>query len=334
MEITLVVSIMILAISALLQMWAAGISFSLIQDLEDRGNWFLIALGFTFMALRRIASLSEIYMTSFSELPNVYVEIIALVTSAFFVMGLRQVKPYVKKLQGKLLDTSISNERANRENEELKRFNSFLARNIHVPCRQAEADIQFFSKNTITRLNDEEKKHLNSLTQQFGKMKDLGDKLLLHARAQNGSFARESINFSDLIREVEVDLRKKDRNVEVMIDDGIFVNSEPHVLKESMDVLLDSITKSPSTGQVYKIDISRNSVGNGSCNLIFNCEGFRMNQFEKLNLYSPFSGLRTYRDLEGHGLNMSVVSSIVHSLHGRIWAEKKESGGTLIYLSL
>lgn len=330
MDLILIVSITVLVVSALLQFWAAGISFSLIRDLEDRGNWFLIALGFTLMALRRLVSLSGVYLADFTETPNLFAEGIALLTSVLFVMGLLQVKPYLEKLQNNLEEVSLNNDQACRANEELKRFNSFLAHNIHVPCRQAEADVKCLSKDSMAKLNDDEKQHLQSLLQQCSKVRDLGDKLLLHVKAQNRSHSRESINLSGLIREIEENLQRNSVEIKIDIDEGIFVESEPHVLKEALNILLESMSK----GHKGTINIARESAGNGQWNIVLKSEGLRIDRFEKLNLYSPFSGLRTYRDLDGHGLDLSVVSSIIHSLSGRIWADSSENGETVISISL
>ena len=332
----MIFAVMILSVSAVLQLWAAAIAFSLITDVKHKSKWFLIAFGFALMAIRRVFSLSMVFVSSYQEIPNIYVETVALVTSFMVVYGLLQLKPYFE-VQMKEKDELIEeNRELVRSNDELKQFNSFLAKNIHVPCRLLKSELSWINGKLPDDIDQDVKDRLDSILLQCEKVQLLGDRLLLHAKSQNHLFNKETVDFTRLMRKLDDEIRSRQESCSysISVEDGLFIRSEPGILKEAMKLLLENIAMKNEKQSSIRLNVGRNPVANYGDHIMITCDGLTMRRYDKLNLYSPFSGLRSYRDLEGEGLNWSVLASIIHGLDGTIWVENGENADVNLAINL
>ena len=106
-------TIIIIAISILLQLTAAWLAFSLVKITKHRLSWTLIAAAISLMAVRRCISLFRTLSEDTQHLPDLPAELIAMSISILMVVGIAGIAPLFRTLQNAAHTKSVMLETEN-----------------------------------------------------------------------------------------------------------------------------------------------------------------------------------------------------------------------------
>ena len=161
------------------------------------------------------------------------------------------------------------------------------------------------------------------------------DDLLALSKVSRYELQRNSLDLSDLTRQIVNDLRDTDsnRSVELVVAPGMKANADAHLVRIVMENLLTNAWK--YTQNRPNAIIEFNSItqkGNGTFFVRDNGVGFDMQY--AANLFKPFHRLHSETEYPGSGIGLATVERIIKRHGGKVWAESEIGKGSTFYFTL
>lgn len=176
--------------------------------------------------------------------------------------------------------------------------------------------------------------YLDIIQKSTERMKGLLDDLLRVEQIRNSPLEmNEQINFRDLVRTAVDNLRpsaaNKDQHLttEIALDDipGIMLN--PVLIRESMENLITNAVKyTPSGGSITVKSFHRDD----RVHFIVEDTGVGIPKSALPRIFQSFYRARQpgTENVEGRGLGLSLVKTIINRHHGEVWVESEEGHGS------
>lgn len=217
-------------------------------------------------------------------------------------------------------------------------FISIAAHQLRTPIGSINwsADLLLGEKDKLSPDNQE---LLEGIAKCGVNLRDLVNSLLNVSRIESGrlSIDPQPVNLKELITqcifELKVSLAEKKQDLQTSIENLPSINADPKALSEVIKNLLSNAIKySPEKTKVFleaKVD---------GDNVLFSIKdsgiGIPVNEqhrvFEKF--YRGSNGVS--KQIEGNGLGLYFVKSLVETCGGKIWFESKENEGTTFFFTL
>jgi len=226
-------------------------------------------------------------------------------------------------------------EAAESANRELEAFSSSVAHDLRAPLRGMNGFARLVLETYADKLDDEGRDWLNEIQLNARKMGALIDALLLLARVTRTELHCESVDLSTLARSLGAQLaaEEPERQVELVIDDGLRADLDPQLARIMMENLLGNAWKFTSQASAPRIELGvREEDGRRELFLRDNGAGFDMAYAKKL--FTPFQRLHTVQEFSGTGIGLATVQRIIRRHGGRIWAEGRVGEGATFYFTL
>ncbi len=220
-------------------------------------------------------------------------------------------------------------------NKELEAFCYSVSHDLRAPLRSIDGFSLALLEDYENTLDTEGQEHLQRIRTSAQRMGVLIDDLLKLSRISRSELTHERLDLSALALAVIKDLQKAqpERVVECVIQRGVSVDGDAHLLRIALDNLLGNAWK--FTGKQPKARIEFGAVSSGSGTTFFvrdNGAGFDMKYGGKL--FSAFQRLHKTEDFPGTGIGLVTVQRIVARHGGRVWAEAGMGKGATFYFTL
>jgi signal transduction histidine kinase len=165
-------------------------------------------------------------------------------------------------------------------------------------------------------------------------MARLIDDLLGLSRVTRGEFRRAPSDLSGIARAVVARLARAapDRNVEVVIADGLAADGDERLLTIALENLLGNAWKFTGRQPRARIEVGITGYEDRAYFVRDNGAGFDMSYAAKL--FGMFQRLHSASEFEGTGIGLATVHRIVRRHGGRIWAEGAVGRGATFYFTL
>ena len=241
-------------------------------------------------------------------------------------------------LLNNLLEQRIRKRTAELEesNEDLRGFAYSIAHDLRGPL----ASIGGFSAQLESRLEpflDRDTRHYLARVRAGVKlMSDLTDALLALADLSNTPLLHQSVDLSEVAREVVERLREQHpgREVNIVIEETPHAQGDIRLLANVMENLLGNAWKFTSRKQRADIVFGGQAWPNGSYLYYVKDNGAGFDPAYAYKLFGPFQRLHTTSEFEGTGIGLAMVRKIVSRHGGRVWAESMPGEGASFYFSL
>jgi light-regulated signal transduction histidine kinase (bacteriophytochrome) len=138
-----------------------------------------------------------------------------------------------------------------------------------------------------------------------------------------------------MVRAISEKLQKNnpDRTVEVIIQEGVFVNGDSNLLRITLENLMDNAWKFTNREVEPRVEFGTIvREGKTACFIRDNGVGFDMAYADKL--FGAFQRLHTSSEFPGTGIGLATVRRIVNRHGGQVWAESEVGKGTTFYFTL
>ena len=161
------------------------------------------------------------------------------------------------------------------------------------------------------------------------------DDLLQLSRITRGEIHLETVNLSDMVRNIAEELQRSDqsRGVDVQISPSVIADADPVLIRTVLENLVGNAWK--FTRHTGRPRIEFGVTGDAGSRVYFvrdNGAGFNMAYVDRL--FSAFQRLHKSDEFEGTGIGLASVQRIVHRHGGSIWAEGAEREGATFYFTL
>lgn len=220
-------------------------------------------------------------------------------------------------------------------NKEMESFSYSISHDLQAPLRSIDGFSRILQEDYNEKLDDQGKDYLRRIHAAIIHMYQLIDDLLKLSRVTKSDFNFEMVDLSALVRGVAETLRQNnpERDVELIIQDGISVRGDANLLRIAMTDLMENAWKFTSRTTHPRIEFGV-AVEDGQAvyYLRDNGAGFDMTYTDKL--FGAFHRLHRADEFPGTGIGLATVKRIVNLHGGRVWAEGEVEKGSTFYISL
>jgi two-component system, sensor histidine kinase and response regulator len=220
-------------------------------------------------------------------------------------------------------------------NADLETFGYSVSHDLRAPLRHILGYAGFLEASAGSKLNEQERGHLETIKKAAQRMAQLIDDLLAFARIGQAEMRKTQVGMDALLQETLDQLQPDLANRNVIWD----VHPLPQVLGDInllRQVWVNLVANAVKyTRQRDPANIGIHAVVQDN-EVVFqvrdNGAGFDMNYADKL--FGVFQRLHLESQFEGTGIGLANVRRIVQRHGGRTWAEGKEGEGATFYFSL
>ncbi|MBU0468882.1 MAG: PAS domain S-box protein [Candidatus Omnitrophica bacterium] len=220
-------------------------------------------------------------------------------------------------------------------NAELEAFNYSVSHDLRAPIRSMDGFTKILLERNKDILDEQSLDYLNRARKGCLRMRDLVDSLLKLSRISRKNLVKRTFDLSKLAKTIFDELKStnSDRDVEIIIEEGLVINADMGLLQIAIENLIDNAWKFTALTDNPKIEFGSNK---SKDELVFfikdNGCGFNMEYADKL--FTPFQRLHYENEYSGLGIGLATVRRIINIHNGRIWAESEVDKGTTLYFEL
>ncbi len=220
-------------------------------------------------------------------------------------------------------------------NKELDAFAYSVSHDLRAPLRGIDGFSLALLEDYADNLDTQGKDYLHRIRNACVRMGRLIDDLLQLSRITRGEIHLETVNLSDMVRNIAEELQRSDqsRGVDVQISPSVIADADPVLIRTVLENLVGNAWK--FTRNTGRPRIEFGVTGDAGSKVYFvrdNGAGFNMAYVGRL--FSAFQRLHKSDEFEGTGIGLASVQRIIHRHGGRIWAEGAERAGATFYFTL
>jgi signal transduction histidine kinase len=220
-------------------------------------------------------------------------------------------------------------------NQELEAFSYSVSHDLRAPLRGIDGWTLAFLEDYGQGLDDQGRTYLDQVRTETQHMGQLIDDMLSLSRVGRVEMQRETVDLSALARAIAGRLRETgpERRVEFVIQVGLTVVGDPHLLENALFNLLDNAWKFTGKHPGGVIEFGRiTQEGHPVFFVRDNGAGFDPAYADKL--FGAFQRLHKASEFPGTGIGLATVQRILHRHGGRVWAEAAVDQGAAFYFTL
>jgi PAS domain S-box-containing protein len=220
-------------------------------------------------------------------------------------------------------------------NRELESFAHSVSHDLRAPLRSMRGFSSIVLEEYKDVLDSVGVDYLTRIKDSAQWMDQLINDLLELSRVTRANFNDQKVDLSALVRTIETELEAQysERQVNWIIQEGVEVYGDDHLLHIALLNLLDNALKFTSRRTDAQIEFGA-IFQNGETTYWIrdNGVGFDMTYADKL--FQPFQRLHPVNEFSGTGIGLATVKRIITRHDGQIWVESSPNHGTTFYFSL
>ena len=218
---------------------------------------------------------------------------------------------------------------------ELEAFCYSISHDLRAPLRSIDGYSAALGEDFGDELSDDAIEYLRRIRCSAKKMDELISALLSLSRITRADLHPTSIDLSEVARAVVNELRQEDgRHVEVEIQNHMFANGDPVLIRSLLMNLLDNAWKFTSEIQAPKLEVGSFTADNNQTVYFVKDNGIGFNPNYAHKLFQPFERLQNSDRYPGCGIGLATVLRIVRRHGGTVWAEGDEGKGASFFFTL
>jgi signal transduction histidine kinase len=220
-------------------------------------------------------------------------------------------------------------------NQELETFSYTVSHDLRAPLRHINGFVDMLQRSAGPKLDEESRRHLDTIAGAAGRMGMLIDDLLAFSRVGRVEFQRQRVDLSRLVREVIAEQLEHQLGhpVEIVAAPLPDVSGDASMLRVVFANLVSNALKYSRTRAQARVEIGSQPGEDGQLVVYVrdNGVGFDMRYADKL--FGVFQRLHRAEEFEGTGIGLATVRRIMHRHSGRCWAEGVPGAGATFYIS-
>lgn len=244
----------------------------------------------------------------------------------------RRTEQEISQLNSDLRQKSIDLQATNRE---LEAFSYSLSHDLRVPLTgislAAQTCVEFYDD----KLDETGMSLLHAIGQSCERMEELIESMLTLFRVTSTDLTREDVDLSSMADDVMAGIRLRNlaRSVEWSVEEGMTVQSDPHLIRVLLENLLGNAWKYSAANEHARIEFGQTDK-NGVTQFFVRDNGIGFDMGAAGKIFKPFQRLHNSGEFPGTGIGLATAHRIVDRHDGRIWAEGEVGVGATFYFSL
>ena len=244
----------------------------------------------------------------------------------------KQTEEEIEKLYADLAERATELENVN---QELEAFNYTVAHDLRKPLTVVNGYCQAIRELCGDKLDSECTGYLQETYNGTLRMNRLIDTLLKFSQLAHAEPKIERLELYPICEEIASELRQAEpeRQVTFRLASGLFAEADPNLLRVVLSNLFGNAWKYTSNREEAVIEFGATEV-DGKRAYFVRDNGMGFDSAEADKLFAPFQRLRSDKDIEGLGIGLATVASIIKRHGGKVWAEGEPGKGATFYFTL
>ena len=220
-------------------------------------------------------------------------------------------------------------------NEQLEAFSYSVAHDLRAPLRSITSFSQALQDDHAEQLDPGGLEYLTHIRRAAQRMGHLIDDLLNLSRVTRAQLRRERVDLSAVARAVVARLRfmQPERDVEVIIEDGLTANADPRLVDIVLTNLLGNAWKFTSKRARARIELAA-IPGESPTTYVVRDNGVGFDPAQAGRLFGVFQRLHPAHEFDGTGVGLATVQRLIQRHGGKVWAEGEVDRGASLYFTL
>ena len=272
-----------------------------------------------------------------------YIEIIVLISifvlCATWIYVLINIRSWVQETGLSFEELNINRKRLEismasleESNQELERFNFFIAHDLKEPLRTIHSFSQLIEEEGA---NANIKDYLNRIQKSCLFIRQLIEDLLSYGLAKEAGVAISEIDLGVLMEEVcseSLDKLIKTKKASILYDNLPKIRTSPIKLKQVLsNIIANGLIYNLSTKPVLEIRANENE-DNWTISIEDNGMGIKKEYQDKI--FKLFVRLNNKSFNHGSGIGLAICKKITTQIHGELWIEKSNENGSIFKISI
>lgn len=227
------------------------------------------------------------------------------------------------------------NEQLLRSNKELEAFSYSVSHDLRAPFRHIVGYSELLWASAAERLNDSEKRFLDTIVESAQSAGTLVDDLLSFSQMGRSTMGQITMDMTALVEDVrhKLDMEYHGRSISWRVPHLPRVHADPGMLRLVWQNLISNAIKFTRDTPHPAIEVGHQR--NATEDVFFvkdNGCGFDMRYVDKL--FGVFQRLHHADEYEGTGIGLANVHRIISRHGGRTWAEGEPGVGATFYFTI
>lgn len=219
-------------------------------------------------------------------------------------------------------------------NKELDAFTYSVSHDLRAPLRAINGYAQILNEDYGTKLDEEGKRIIETISNNATKMATLIDELLAFSRLGRKELQKKEIDMNEVTDAAIAEFNNSvAHNAQIKIGELHKIKADYGLVQQVMFNLISNAIKYSSKKEHPLVEIFSEQKND---EIIFsvkdNGAGFDMRYYDKL--FGVFQRLHKQGDFEGVGVGLAIIQRIIVKHGGKVWAEGKVNEGAQFNFSL
>lgn len=227
------------------------------------------------------------------------------------------------------------NEQLLRSNKELEAFSYSVSHDLRAPFRHIVGYSELLWASASERLNDSEKRFLDTIVESAQSAGTLVDDLLSFSQMGRSTMGQISMDMTALVEDVrhKLDMEYAGRSIQWQVPPLPRVQADPGMLRLVWQNLLANAIKFTRDTPHPAIEVGHQRTDSEDVFFVRdNGCGFDMRYVDKL--FGVFQRLHHSDEYEGTGIGLANVHRIITRHGGRTWAEGEVGSGATFFFTI
>ena len=219
-------------------------------------------------------------------------------------------------------------------NEELEAFSYTVSHDLRKPLTTISGYCQLLL-DLCPELSVQGRDFVEEIIGGTNRMNQLIDTLLEFSRMSHSQISRQHVDLSEMATQVALELRMAEpqRQVEVVIAQGLKEQGDPRLLRVVLENLLGNAWKYSAGSEAGRIEFG-SAPADGKTAYFVRDNGLGFDSSHAELLFTPFRRLPGTEQFTGFGIGLATVSRIITSHGGRVWAEGEQGKGATFHFTV
>lgn len=220
-------------------------------------------------------------------------------------------------------------------NQEMETFSFSVSHDLRNPLNIISSFAEFLREDYSDKLGDEGRENIERIVNAADKAKQLISDILNLSRIGRQEMKLEQVNLSIMVNSLlnELSSNEPNRKTEFIIEPGIIISADAHLIHIAIENLLRNAWKFTSKRELTTIEFG--SILRDEKRIFFikdNGAGFDK-KFAKA-IFEPFKRVHSESQFTGTGIGLSIVQRVINRHGGRIWADGEYDKGATFFFSI
>lgn len=219
-------------------------------------------------------------------------------------------------------------------NQELEAFSYSVAHDLRTPLRAINGFSNILLNEHSTNIDSAGLSYLQHIIESGQHMNQIIDALLSLSHLTRSEMRREKVDLSAMARLILNEFHQRDpqRNVKVIIADGLVIEADHQLIRVVLENLLGNAWKFTAKIPNAFIELGAQAGKPITYFVRDNGAGFDMNYASKL--FGAFQRLHSEGEYSGTGIGLAIVKRIIHRHNGEVWAVGEVGKGATFYFTV